>query len=810
MKKSFYQTVILIIFIGTLFIGGRYLLSNRTQTETPDILAETEVVSEVLPIFTPVPTSTPIVPPLQSTIPGDVYFFYGDWESAIISYQETLDSPASSHDKSAALLGLGKVFLQKTEYQKALDYFRQFISTYPESTLIHKTYYALAETYTALNRYQEAADAYNFYLLRRPGILDAFIQHKRGDVLSIAGESNAAIAAYQAAISAGSGDELFELQLKIGQEYTALDDHNTAIVIFNDVYAQTGNDYTKARADYLLGLSHLELKQLDQAESAFRDAVIQYPLSYDSYLALVELVNAGSEINDLDRGLVDYFAGQYSHAVEAFDRYLLESDPADRGTALYYKGFALRAMGNHEEALIAWDDLIKSYPEHAYWDQAWEFKAYSLWFYLDQYNEAAQVLLDFVGGNTYHPRAAEFLFDAARIEELTGDLESAAQLWRRVFNEYPTSDYATESLFKSGISQVRLGAYDKALETFSLFRDASQTFEDLSQALFWIGKVHVYQGNSGEAQAAWSEAASADPTGYYSERSRELLQDRNPFTPPQDFDFGYDVEVERQEAETWIRETFSIPPETNLNSLGLLAEDPRIIRGTELWELGLYNDARTEFEEIRNEVSFDPISSYRLANYYIDLGLYRPAIFAARQVLNAAGMDDASTMNAPTYFNHIRFGTYYSDLVIPTGQEYGIHPLFIFSVIRQESLFEGFVRSTAGARGLMQIMPSTGADLTDQEDWPPDYSDEDLYRPHVSIKLGTAYLNFLRSYYDGNLYAALAAYNAGGGNSSIWLEEAQGDQDLFLEIIRFSETQTYIKTISEVFAIYRRIYTRTQ
>lgn len=110
----------------------------------------------------------------------------------------------------------------------------------------------------------------------------------------------------------------------------------------------------------------------------------------------------------------------------------------------------------------------------------------------------------------------------------------------------------------------------------------------------------------------------------------------------------------------------------------------------------------------------------------------------------------------------------------------------------------------------MQIIPSTGAELVDQEEWPPDYSDEDLYRPLVSIKLGTAYLAFLRSYYNEDIYAALAAYNAGGGNTNIWLEEAQGDQDLFLEIIRFSETETYLKTISEVFAIYRRLYTRTQ
>ncbi len=810
MKKSFYQLVVLVILIGTLFISGRYLLSNRGSELTGEQAADQTPNSESPPALPAVPSSTPIIPPLQSSITGDVEYFYGDWESAIISYEKTLANATTPEEGSSALLGLGKVFYLKGDYQKSLDYLRLLVASYPDSVIVHKAYFALAETYQALNRYLEAADAYTLYLGKRQGILDSFIQQRRGDALSLAGESNKAIEAYQAAIAAGSGADLYTLQLKIGQEYAALQDYNTAVVTYNDVYTQTSNDYEKARADYLLGLAYMELGQNDLAESAFRDAVLQFPLSYDSYLALVEIVNNGFEINDLDRGLVDYFAGQYSYAVEAFDRYLSGPDAADRGTALYYKGFSLRAMERHEEAILAWDDLIKNFPDHAYYDEAWEFKAYSLWFYLDRYNEASQVLQDFVSSNPYHPRAAEFLFDAARVEELTGDLVNASALWKRVFNEYPTSPYANQSLFNSGICQVRLHAYDQALGILSTYRDASQNFEELSQALFWIGKIYSFQGNSEAADAAWSEAANADPTGYYSERARDLLLDRAPFTPPQDYDIGYDVLAEKEQAQEWIKETFSIPQETNLDSLGLLSEDPRIIRGTELWELGLYSEARAEFEELRNEVSFDAISSYRLANYYLELGLYRPAIFAARSVLSAAGMDDAQTMNAPAYFNHIRFGSYYSELVIPAAQEYGFHPLLLFSIIRQESLFEGFVRSTAGARGLMQIIPSTGAERANKEGWPPDYSDEDLYRPLVSIKLGTAYLNFLRSYFDGDMFAALAAYNAGPGNATIWLDESGGDPDLFLEVIRFSETRTYLQNISEIFAIYRRIYSQFQ
>jgi soluble lytic murein transglycosylase len=193
----------------------------------------------------------------------------------------------------------------------------------------------------------------------------------------------------------------------------------------------------------------------------------------------------------------------------------------------------------------------------------------------------------------------------------------------------------------------------------------------------------------------------------------------------------------------------------------------------------------------------------------LEKGLYRTAIFAARQVLDQVGMDDAETMRAPVYFNHIRFGPYYRELVMPASQEYNFHPLFLFSVMRQESLFEGFVRSSAGARGLMQIIPSTGREIAANADWPPNYTDEDLYRPLVSINLGSDYLNRQRGFMSGDLYGALAAYNGGPGNAMTWKNLVPPDPDLYVEVIRFEETRDYIKGIYEIFSIYKHLYDRT-
>jgi soluble lytic murein transglycosylase len=324
----------------------------------------------------------------------------------------------------------------------------------------------------------------------------------------------------------------------------------------------------------------------------------------------------------------------------------------------------------------------------------------------------------------------------------------------------------------------------------------------------WVGKAQEKQSLQSEALKTWGQTQSLDPGGYYSERARDLMIGRAPFTPPVLVKLDVDLTAERAEAAAWVRVTFSLPSDTDLNGPGPLAADMRFVRGSELWELGFYDEARVEFEALRDSVSTSPADSFRLANYLIDIGLYRPGIFAARQVLTLAGLDAQSdSLKSPPYFMHIRYGLFYRDLIESAAQENGFDTLFLFSVVRWESLFEGFVHSSAGARGLMQIMPDTGASVASQMNWPPNFIDDMLYQPNVSIELGTHYLsNECRDRLDGDLYTALAAYNGGPGNASAWRALSGNDADLFLEVIRYSETRDYIRGIYEIYNTYLGIY----
>ncbi len=109
----------------------------------------------------------------------------------------------------------------------------------------------------------------------------------------------------------------------------------------------------------------------------------------------------------------------------------------------------------------------------------------------------------------------------------------------------------------------------------------------------------------------------------------------------------------------------------------------------------------------------------------------------------------------------------------------------------------------------MQIIPATGAEIAGNLGWPQNYTADDLYRPLVSLRYGVDYLDRQRKLFDGNLYAALAAYNGGPGNAQEWLTLAPNDPDLFLEVIRYEETRNYLRRIFENYTIYRLIYNRT-
>lgn len=787
------------------------------------------VLDPSLPTLTPQPSATAIASPTTpaTSLPtltnearvesGDLLFFYGDWDAALREYQSVLNNAQNDELRAAALLGIGRCYIEKDNLPEAREALETLIGTYPGTQAVAGAYFALAQVVEAYDDAQAAADAYANYLKLRPGIIDSYVREWQGDQLAQAGDFPAAISAYEQAAAAPRLGDPSLVRIKLGNAQANSGDFAAAIATYQSIFDSTINEYLKADLDLLIGRAYLAQGDAETAYTYFQHAVTNYPLAYSSYAALVDLVNAGQDVDLFQRGFIDYNVAtlttdqgeqrdMYGLAIAAFERYLTENPDNHDDSAHYYRALAFRAVGNYGDSLEEWDQIIEEHAFDTHWVEAYSEKAATQWLYMDDYDGAIETLLGFVASTPSQPASAEFLFTAGRIAEGGGQLTRSVEIWPRVANEYPDSEFAYDAVFLAGISAYRLEDYVQAQSLFLRAYQSALSLEEESQSLFWVAKALQAQGDEEAARNAWQQAAAADPTGYYSERAADILEGKGIFQSPANYSFEYDIEAERREAEGWIRSTFDLDPATDLSSLGPLAGDTRLQRGTELWRLGEYELARAEFEDLRQALTTDPANSYRLANYLVDLGLYRTGVFAAREVLTLAGMSDAATMNAPKYFNRIRFGTYFRELVLPQTARNNLDPLFFFSMMRQESLYEGFVTSSAGARGLMQIIPVTGQEVADLSGWPPNFTPDDLYRPAVSIRLGADYLAMQAHAYDGDMYAALAAYNAGAGNASHWLGLAGDDPDLFLEVVSFAETRNHIRSVYELFTIYSDLY----
>ena len=141
----------------------------------------------------------------------------------------------------------------------------------------------------------------------------------------------------------------------------------------------------------------------------------------------------------------------------------------------------------------------------------------------------------------------------------------------------------------------------------------------------------------------------------------------------------------------------------------------------------------------------------------------------------------------------------HEDVIRQQAQEKGVDAALIAAVIYSESRFVDQT-SHADARGLMQITPQTAREI-EKLGGGTTFELDDLRDPELNIRYGAFYLSHLLDMFDGDVVAALAAYNAGPGNAEAW-----GGSRLTVDDIEFSETREYVKNVLEKQREYRHEY----
>lgn len=151
----------------------------------------------------------------------------------------------------------------------------------------------------------------------------------------------------------------------------------------------------------------------------------------------------------------------------------------------------------------------------------------------------------------------------------------------------------------------------------------------------------------------------------------------------------------------------------------------------------------------------------------------------------------------------LRFPLAYKNTIEMYAKKYVIAPEFVYAIIRQESGFREDVVSSAGARGLMQVMPNTASVVSKMDRIP--YNDQkQLFFSQKNINIGVAYLQQLTKRFSNHPVLVAAAYNAGPKQVVYWLRNHPPKEiDLWIETLPWQETRNYLKNVMAFYVVYQ-------
>lgn len=152
----------------------------------------------------------------------------------------------------------------------------------------------------------------------------------------------------------------------------------------------------------------------------------------------------------------------------------------------------------------------------------------------------------------------------------------------------------------------------------------------------------------------------------------------------------------------------------------------------------------------------------------------------------------------------LRFPLRFSELIQQNADKQQLDPAIVFALIRQESAFDEFAGSSAGAMGLMQLMPNTAKQIASElnETWSNNYN---LVIPGNNIRYGSFYFKKVLNALNGHFVLATAAYNAGPYRVKQWLPKAKVlPADIWIETIPYKETRGYISSVMMYAMIYQQ------
>ena len=677
------------------------------------------------------------------------------------STQEKLDrlDGFSADHQSSRVRGLadfarGLVLLEARRAGEAAE---SFLSPRIDSTELssHALYFASGEIDDADRR--QAIDILDRLISKDPEFaLVNEARLRRGRLLVEEQRLEEAAGLFRDILADGQPDFIDEGLYELAGALTELDQSREAVKLLEKLYYQmptsplardAGRKLTTLRGRFPAEDSErLYRLALERAELLYQNE--RYRDAYDAYTSLLTQFKSrvDTERVHLRRGICQYRLRQSATA----DKILQQVKRSDlQPEAIYYRALADQRGRRRQSFQMKLAEILAMSPQS--------------------------------------PWAEEALWSLANDHLDEGERDAAVRLLTRLVNEFRDGKRYVEAQWHLLWAQYRQGMYVDSAVGFERVAREHPADDGLSKFLYWGARAYESSGQVDRAVALYRQVLLGFKNTYYGRRAEEHLIQLGGVLAPLAAVEPARVGIELTDA------------------LGVYRSD-RQARIAQLLAMGLHQEAILEAKRSVHSEG-DPAFLATVAWIQDQQGDVREAISTMREAFpfHVSATGDL----LPRAIWQIMYPLKYWDVVERHSQENDLDPYLVAALIRQESTFNARVRSPAGARGLMQIMPATGQTIAREQR--RRYQHADLYDPDVNVRFGTHYFRKVLDIFGGRIDYALAGYNAGPHRVRAWTRtESSADPEEFIEEIPFTETRNYVKLVLRNEMLYRRIYVSSE
>lgn len=752
------------------------LLGCHTESPPPLSMAETNSVgTEELP---PPPDAES-----EATAPSDarkLWFADGPGREAILARErrdhataialldELLTSELSEDDRAAAELLRALEDLHREDWQAAAD--RLARARKAKALAPIEAHLRVMEAQARL----DAADSHTALQLvadlepnPAAGIPDRALLVK-ADAQARQGDRAGAIASYQQFLKLAKGRDVHEGRRKLAVLLLAGSDEQKreAAKLFERLIEQVPlSDYADE--------AKLELGKLEQAKLISRSADDRKRMQ--RHLAMAEAER------ELDRR-------NYGAAVKAADEFIkrakqLGADDGDRCKVLYVKGSAIFKQRERAASAPVFDLAAKHCEKAGNHDLEVKtrYQAARGVYATGKYQAAAERFEKLAADHPKHTYADDALIKAGESWESAGKPDSARQVYERSLTKHPDGDMAGEALRRLLVQAFAEGRLQDAIDLVDGAIKAGKVHGDeLAKLHYFRGKALARLGKAEQAVAAWLTAIETRPISYPALQALSRLRELGD-------------EAIAAGIETLERASDEPLPQLELPS------GPAATR-VQLWaSLGLG-------EQARDELIAAKIVGWPAVAVLAQAGLYSEAQIALARL--GSSWRRSAPIGERRLLWELAHPIPFRSLVDPGERTHGVPELLTYAIMQTESRFDPGATSWAGARGLIQLMPSTAETVAQRAG--KKINTAQLYDPATNLDLGQRYLASLTARWgnvDGSPALAIPSYNAGPGRTDDWLKQrGTWDLDLFVEAIPFDETRHYTQSVLGRWAAYCWLY----